>query len=94
MTADQDKRRAGEPIAAQGWVDEDTPSFEGDDVFVSAELTDVDEVAVLLAASNDEDAVNYVSIYLPRTQAIALAGQIAAAATMPVTVLPKGMVNE
>lgn len=94
MSADRNERRAGDPIAAVCWLDEETPTLEGDAVFVSAELTDVDEVAVILRRAPSDEEPSDVSIYLPRTQAIALAGQLAAAATMPVTVLPKGHVNE
>lgn len=84
---------SGDPISANAWLDDEVPAYEGDDIFVHAELTDVDEVAVVLCESADDEAPNMVTVYLPRVQAIALAGQIAWAATASQNELPKGHVN-
>lgn len=79
--------RSGEPITATAWLEADAPVLEGDDVTVHAELSDVDEVAIVVASQDDRhDAL----IHLSRVQAIALAGQIAWAATANQSELPHG----
>jgi hypothetical protein len=83
--------RSGDPIAATAWIDEDTPAIEGDDVTVHAELTDVDEVTVIvLSVGASEGRLSDVSVHLSRVQAIALAGQLASAATRSPADLPPG----
>jgi hypothetical protein len=75
---------SGDPIQGSAWI-EDAPDIEGDEVLVYAELTDVDEVAVIVRYDGGD-----VTVWMPRIQAIALAGQIAACATMSPTRLPHG----
>lgn len=86
--------RSGDRIAATMWLGEDVPAFEGDEVLVSAELSDVDEVAFLVGQEGEDDDGNelspHVIVHLPRVQAIALAGQLAAAATRSPAELPPG----
>jgi hypothetical protein len=43
---------SGEPIAATAWIEESTPVLEGDDVKVHAELTDVDEVTLIVLSGH------------------------------------------
>jgi hypothetical protein len=74
-------------ISTTAWT-EDTPDLEGDDVEVRAELSDVDEV-VLRIAYGDRDT-EQVLIHVDCLHAIALAGQLAKAATEDLTTLPKG----
>ena len=83
-----DPLMSGDPIAATAWLDEDVPCLQGDDVTIHAELTDVDEVAVILRWFHVEE--REVIVHMPRIQAIALAGQVAAAATWTQTDLPRG----
>lgn len=86
-----DPLRSGDPIAVSAWLDEDTPTLEGDEVTISAELSDVDEVAVVIEWFNV--AEQQILVHMPRVQAIALAGQLASAATRSPADLPKGHVN-
>jgi hypothetical protein len=79
---------SGDPIAVTAWLGEDVACLEGDDVTIHAELTDVDEVAVILRWFNVEE--HEVLVHMPRIQAIALAGQLAAAATWTQADLPHG----
>lgn len=83
-----DPRANGDPIAATAWLSDETPGLDGDGVTIHAELTDVDEVGVMVRwfDAGEQD----ILMHLPRVQAIALAGQIAAAATMSPTILPHG----
>lgn len=81
-------RECRDPIGATAWLHEAVPSLEGDDVAIHAELSDVDEVALIVKSHDDEQ--EFVIVHLPRVQAIALAGQLAAAATTPQTALPRG----
>lgn len=79
--------RSGDAIAATAWMGE-TGGLEGDEVTIHAELTDVDEVAVVVKWFDvyERDML----VHLPRAQAIALAGQLASAATMSPAALPHG----
>lgn len=86
-----DPLRSGDPIAVSAWLDEDAPTLEGDEVTISAELSDVDEVAVVIEWFNV--AEQQILVHMPRVQAIALAGQLASAATRSPADLPKGHVN-
>jgi hypothetical protein len=79
--------RSSDPVSATAWLDDDTPSLEGDDVHAHAELTDVDEVGLIVRADTGEDVL---LMHLPRVQAIALAGQLAWAATASPAALPSG----
>lgn len=82
--------RVPERIAASAWLGEDVPPFEGEQAGVSAELSDVDEVALVVS---DGQGSEIVLVHFDRVHAIALAGQLARAATMPPTVLRGGHVN-
>lgn len=84
--------RSGDPVGATAWLDEEAPALEGDEVMISAELSDVDEVAVVIEWFNVSE--HQILVHLPRVQAIALAGQLASAATRSPADLPKGHVNE
>ncbi len=93
---------SGDPIAATAWLsfEEDDELLAGDDITARAELTDVDEVAVVIQAARpkpaeadgQDEVVVYaeVLVHLTRVQAIALAGQLAWAATAEPTRLPRG----
>jgi hypothetical protein len=78
---------SGDPIAATAWLGE-VAELDGDEVTIHAELTDVDEVAVILRWFDVRE--HEVLVHMPRIQAIALAGQLAAAATWTQTALPWG----
>ena len=91
MADDYKPIMSGDPIAATAWMGEDVADLEGDDVTIHAELTDVDEVAVIVRWFNVTE--QEMLVHMPRIQAIALAGQLAAAATIPQTELPRGHVN-
>ena len=79
---------SGDPIGATAWMGEGVPDLEGDEVTIHAELTDVDEVAVIVRWFDVSE--HHMLVHLPRVQAIALAGQLAHAATMSPSVLPHG----
>lgn len=85
MTSRQPER-VPEPVEATGFCDPDV-SVEGDPLHVHAELSDVDEVAVVVKTVEGDELV---AVHLDRVHAIALAGQLATAATQPPTVLPHG----
>lgn len=83
--------RSGDPITVTAWLDEDSidaPPIEGDEVQIHAQLTDVDEVAVVIEWFNVEP--REMLVHMSRVQAIALAGQIAWAATASPAALPHG----
>lgn len=79
-----DRRNIPEPVTASAWC-EDAPDLEGDAVRVHAEMTDVDEVALIVREEGE-----VITVHLDRVHAIALAGQIAAAATADHSLLPHG----
>jgi hypothetical protein len=89
--------RSGDRISASLWLGEDVPEFEGDPVLVSAELSDVDEVAFVVGREGEDEDGNELPadllVHLSRVQAIALAGQLAAAATRSPADLPGGHVH-
>jgi hypothetical protein len=78
--------RVPEPITASAWTSYDF-ELEGDDVLVHAELSDVDEVAVVVRDTDDGEVL---IVHLDRVHAIAFAGQVAAAATADQRILPTG----
>jgi hypothetical protein len=86
-------------VSATAWLgeagsDDDLPVLEGDEVTVSAELSDVDEVSLLVRCEmNDDTTAEIIAVHLDRVHAIAIAGQLAAAATAEYTDLPKGHVD-
>lgn len=87
-----DPRIAFDPVNATCWSEHDY-AFEGDDVKVHAELSDVDEIALVVRLPSTTRADAYVevaTVHLDRVHAIALAGQLAAAATASQTLLPHG----
>lgn len=88
MPPDRDRPdpRVPEPIAATSWTEYEY-ALEGDDVQVHAELSDVDEVALVV---RDTDGSDVVAVHLDRVHSIALAGQLAAAATADQCLLPGG----
>lgn len=88
MSDDYHPIMSGDPIAATAWLGEEVPCIEGDPITIHAELTDVDEVAVIVRWFNMRE--HEVLVHMPRIQAIALAGQLAAAATWTQVDLPHG----
>lgn len=77
-------------LPATAWL-EDAPNLEGDGVGITAELTDVDEVALRIALDPEgPEHADEMVVYLDRVHAIALAGLLAKAATTSQGALPKG----